>query len=396
LSEFTYSSPQSALEALLARIAPNATESVALVDAAGRVLAESIVADRDSPPCDVSAMDGFAVRAEDCGKEPLPIVGAPRIGVAPPPLAPRAALRIVTGAALPPGADAVVRHEDAHVEGDTMRAWIAIRPGTSIRRRGENLRAGSPVIPAGTIINPAVAGALATFGIARPLVHRSVRIAVMTSGDEIVSVESSPHEWHIRNSNGPALKAMFDGLPFVSPADARHVEDDEQSLREAVRESLERSDALVLTGGVSMGERDFIPSVLHSLGVEVLFHRLPQRPGKPILAGIAPRGQPVLALPGNPVSVLVTARRFVVPTLRRVAGVPTPEHVSAVTLEEADDAPIPLWWHRPVRLIGVGRGSLVAGRGSGDIASAARSDGFVEIPPNSSGAGPWPFLPWTA
>src|SRR5262249_19811723 len=147
-------------------------------------------------------------------------------------------------------------------------------------------------------------------------------------------------------------------------------------------------------GGVSMGERDLVPAALRDLGVRVIFHRLPQRPGQPLLAGVASGGRPVLALPGNPVSVLVTARRFACAALARRAGASALDQPAIVPLERGDDASIALWWHRPARLFAPGRAELVATRGSGDVASIARSDGFVEMPPNAKGAGPWSWFPW--
>lgn len=144
-----------------------------------------------------------------------------------------------------------------------------------------------------------------------------------------------------------------------------------------------------------MGHRDIVPEVLASLGVERVFHRVSQRPGKPLWAGIGPRGQAVLALPGNPVSVMVTARRFGAPALGRLAGVDRfggPD--GSVALEGADERAIPLWLHRLVRLSVPGRAERVATRGSGDVIGAAMSDGFVEMPPGETGAGPWPFYAW--
>src|SRR5690606_37122803 len=157
------------------------------------------------------------------------------------------------------------------------------------------------------------------------------------------------------------------------------------------------ADLVFITGGVSMGDRDYVPRALQDLGARTIFHKLPQRPGKPVLAAVFPGGVPVMALPGNPVSVPVTARRIGVPVPRRLAGFQAPKDVPPlVTLAPADTRTIDLWWHRPVQVTGPNRATLIANMGSGDVAGVAASDGFVEVPPGQSGAGPWPYFCWRA
>lgn len=391
---YEYDSPRDALAALLAEIRPVESERVALDTSIGRALADDVVADRDSPACDVSAMDGYALRASECAAS-LPVRGAVTIGREPAPLEPSTAMRIVTGGAIPRGADAVVKRESAVVRDDaiTLAGGAPILPGAHIRRQGENARRGDRVLVAGRVVTPAVVAALASFGIANPCVARRVRVAIVSTGDELLSVAASPTPWSIRDSNGPALAALVGMLPYASLVSCVRCPDDGEPLRAALAESLDRADALVVTGGVSMGERDCVPDALAELGVHRLFHRLPQRPGKPMLAGIAEGGRPVLALPGNPVSVLVTARRYAVAAIRRRAGLPM-ESRTDVTLAAADATTIPLWWHRLVRVDVDGRAHLIDSRGSGDVASLASSDGFLEVPPNTANAGPWPFYSW--
>lgn len=393
MDEFAYADPDAALAALLAAIEPVATERVPLRSALGRVLAEALRADRPSPPCDVSAMDGFALRVADLGRGALPIAGAVRIGGPPPSLPPGAALRIVTGAALPAGADAVIRHEDSVIDAGLLRATTVPKLGDHIRRAGENVGAGAIVIPDRTPIVAPVAGSLASFGAERPLVRRVVRVATVTTGDELDEVGATPPPWRIRDGNAIALEAMLGGRRWLEVIAPRRAPDEPQRLAAILRSALEDSDALLVTGGVSMGECDFVPEVLRSLGVAVLFHRLPQRPGKPLWTGVAPSGRPVLALPGNPVSVLVTARRFALPALARRAGFDLP-HPPAVRLKEPDERRIPLWWHRPVRISAPGIAQLLDTRGSGDVAGIGAADGFVEMPPRSGGEGPWPYFAW--
>lgn len=392
--------PRSAAGLLCALLEPVAEERIPLGEATGRVLAEAVLTDRPSPAADVSAMDGYAVRLDEARRSgTLPVVGEARIGAEPPPLPEGAALRIVTGAAVPPGADTVVRREDTR-ESETKVEFPAsaaqkYQPGANIRREGENAPAGTEVVGAGTVVTPAVAGALASFGCARPRVRKRVRVGVIVTGDEVLPADSIPSRWQLRDSNGPSLRALLGQIAWIEVMEQQRCGDDREELRRVVETALERCDALLLTGGVSMGTRDYVPSVLEEAGSRIVFHRVPQRPGKPVLGAIGPAGQAVLGLPGNPVSVLVTARRMALPALRRLAGFTDEPIPPVVTLPEPDGKRLDLWWHRLVRLTGPGAAALVEGRGSGDIAAAARSDGFIEVPPGQSGPGPWPFYAWT-
>lgn len=394
---FSIDSPAAAVAALCQRLQTVSTEVVDLEACTGRVLAEPLISDRPSPPLDASTMDGYAVRAADLANSRLAVAGDAAIGAAPGNLPAGACLRIVTGAPIPEGAEGVVRREDV-IEHDgaielkpgVLRNFV---PGMSIRRRGENAPIGTIIAEVGTLISPAVAASLATFGVSQPRVHRRIRAGVIVTGDELVAPHESPEPWQIRDGNGAALLAMFAGFAPLAPVELRRVRDQENDIQRAAAELLERCDALFFTGGVSMGHRDFVPSVLKVLGAETVFHRVPQRPGRPVLGAITPRGQPVMGLPGNPVSVLVTARRMAVPVTERLAGM-TPRNPPAVGLGGPDGKTIPLWWYRLVRVLSQGDAKLIDNRGSGDVAGAARADGFIEIPPNKSGPGPWPFYSW--
>ncbi|MEX0886389.1 MAG: molybdopterin molybdotransferase MoeA [Phycisphaeraceae bacterium] len=391
--------PAAALAALLDRLEPVNTETLAAHAAAGRVLAEPVRADRDSPAHDVSAMDGYAVRLADFAATQLPIAGEVITGSDPPAMPRAAALRIFTGGCVPAGADAVIRREDVDERPGHIRLRVpadTIRRGQNIRRRGENLTAGATVLDAGNPVHPAAAAALATFGHARPLVHRRVRLAALITGDELLPPTAAPEPWQLRDSNGPALHAMFAHLPWIDWQGAIHVRDALDKLTTAVRDRLASCDALLLTGGVSMGDHDHVPAAVRASGGEVIFHKLPIRPGKPLLAAVGPQGQAILGLPGNPVSVMVTARRFAAAALRQRAGFASADPPRPVVrLVDADDKTIPLWWHRPVRMTAPGEAELVATMGSGDVASTARSDGFIELPPDTAGKGPWPCWPWS-
>ncbi len=394
---FAFPAPRDALDALLASIEPLGSETVAWSEASGRVLAEAVVADRDSPSCDVSAMDGYAVRAADLAQGVLPVVGEAAIGRPPPPLPAGRALRIFTGGPVPSDADAVVRREDTEEHPDRIRVAPDLRlaEGANIRRRGENVRAGTRVVAPGALLDPAAMTALVSFGVARARVHRRVRVGVLVTGDELREVGADVAPWELRDSNGPALRALLASRPWLALEAVERVADDLRATTDAVGALLERCDALVLTGGVSMGDHDHVPDAVRKAGAEVVFHKLPIRPGKPLLAALGPRGQVILGLPGNPVSVMVTGRRFGVPALARRAGVARAERPRPVLeLVDRDARTLGLWWYRIVERVQDGRARLVPNQGSGDLVAAARSDGFVEIPPGDAGAGPWPFWTW--
>lgn len=394
---FEFALPSGALDALLTQLKPVGTETIALTNATGRVLAEPIVADRDSPACDVSQMDGYAVRLRDLDQPALEVAGEVMIGQAPPMLPEGKTLRIYTGAPVPDGAEAVIKREDVDEQPERIGLETTPKPaaGRFIRRRGENLRGGEEVLAAGSLITPAVMSALASFGVARPRVHARVRVGVIVTGSELVSVDGQPDPWQLRDSNGPALSALLSACSWVEVESHVRVVDDFDRLQAALADRLERCDGVLLTGGVSMGDYDHVPAVAASVGARTVFHKLPIRPGKPVLGAVGPKGQAILGLPGNPVSVMVTARRLAAPILRHLGGMidavwPAP----VVTLSNFDGKTLGLSWSRPVRIIGPGRAELVPGRGSGDMVSTARSDGFVEIPPGASGEGPWPFYRW--
>jgi molybdopterin molybdotransferase len=390
-------SPDAAVRALIARLAPVGTEHVALSDAAGRVLGQRLLSDRPSPAADVSAMDGYAARHADLARDRvLPVCGEVRIGREPIPLPPEKVLRIVTGAGIPPGADTVIRREDTEEYPDRIVIRAAPARGDNIRRRGENAAAGHEVVPLGTLITPPVAAALATFGCARPLVHRRVRLGVVVTGDEVQQVGADVTSWMLRDSNGPAVASIVANCRWIDCAAVRHAIDEPDVLRRTVRELLDACDAVVLTGGVSMGTRDFVPGALQALGSEIVFHGVRQRPGKPLLGALGPEGQAIFGLPGNPLAVMVGARRVAVPVLGHLAAMCAPPLPLAITVDMGEESPVDVWSHRPIRLTAPGRGELVATRGSGDVVAAALSDGFVEIPPNASTSGLWPYYAWTA
>lgn len=395
--EMSISSPvQRAIEHLASQLSPVGTTRVPIEQALGRILIEDLLADRDSPALAVSAMDGYAVRIEDVGCADLPIQATAAAGSAPLELLAGHAIRIFTGAAVPAGANCVVRREDTHESATVVRIDVppeSLHSGLCIRARGENSRRGATILPSGTLVNAATVVALASFGAGEVAVRPRVRVAILNTGDELAKPGEAVADWQIRDSNGPTLEACLAGLPWVEIVQRRHVSDRLAAVEEALESELNRCDAVLLTGGVSMGDTDFVPRAIANLGGEIHFHRLPIRPGKPVL-GAALDGKLLLGLPGNPVSVAVTARVFGLPLLRTLGGCSSGVPQPLVSLAEADDKCLDLIWYRLVEIDAEGQVRLLVSRGSGDVVSLSQSHGFVEVPVGASGSGPFRLTLW--
>jgi len=313
-----------ALETVLRAMRPLGSERVAIGDALGRVIVEDVVAPRDLPPWDNSSVDGYAVVAADLGgatpERPVRLAVIEEIPAGRMPehkVAPGSAARIMTGAPMPAGADAVVMVEDTALEGDRVLVRVAVERGESVRARGQDVRAGTVVIPAGRRARPAEVGMLASLGRAAVSVGRRPRIGILATGDELADLGDAERPDRIFNANSYAVAAQAAeaGGVAVLLGIARDRPDD---LRERLR-SLDGLDLLVVCGGVSVGKFDFVRDVLTELGMVMEFWRVAMKPGSPMAFGSV-RGKPVFGLPGNPVSSMVTFEVFVRPALLRMAG----------------------------------------------------------------------------
>lgn len=312
-----------ALERILSRVAPLPAREIPLLDAVGRTLANDVVADRDVPPFRNSAMDGYAVRGADVATAPtrLRVVGAVAAGGVPDrAVGPGEAMRIMTGAPLPDGADTIVRVEDTDNADDVVTVSAATPAGVSVRQAGEDLRRGEVVVAKGTVLRPAEIGMLASVGVGKPAVIARPRVAVVSTGDEIVDVAESPGPGKIRDSNryslGAAIWAAGCG-PWLRPV----VRDTPDALRAALRDAMD-ADAVVTSGGVSVGDHDWVKPVVSELGTIDLW-AIAIRPGRPLAFGelrADGRRMPVFGLPGNPVSALLTFELFVRPALLQMSG----------------------------------------------------------------------------
>lgn len=301
---------------MLERATPLAAEEVAVAAAAGRVAADDVRALVDLPPFPSSAMDGFAVRTADlpgtlrvAGES---AAGTPYAGT----VAVGEAVAISTGGVVPDGSDAVVPVENVVKHDNAVEIAEALDVGANVRPRGGDRRAGEVVVPSGTLIGPAHVAALAAAGVARLPCARRPRVAVVATGSELVPPGQELGPGQVYEANGAMLAAALDaGAEIVS---VETVGDDEDALRDVLARGLE-ADALVTSGGVSVGEHDLVRAVERELGVEEIFWRIAMRPGKPLAFGV--RGATlVFGLPGNPVSALVGCELFVKPALRALQG----------------------------------------------------------------------------
>jgi molybdopterin molybdotransferase len=380
---------------ILARVRPE-LERVALGAAAGRVLAQAVLADSDQPPFARSTRDGFACRAREIStKEFLPVAGATRAGEAPAsPLAAGAVWEIMTGAPVPAGADAVVMVE--HVEAMDGRVRLlaprVLSAGENIVARAAQARAGDELLSVGASVTYAQIALAAACGYAELEVFRRPRVAILTTGDELVAVEAQPGAGQIRNSNAPMLAALVTaagGEAWVLPTAA----DDAAALDEALAQAVE-ADLLLISGGVSAGKFDLVEPAVKRIGARFHFTGVRIQPGKPLVFGELPRGAggavPFFGLPGNPVSSAVTFLLFAAPMLGALAGrrVCGPRFALA-TLAAETRGKAGLTRFLPAYsdfgMGGLPQVKLVPWQGSGDLAALARSNCFLVIPEEASG-----------
>jgi molybdenum cofactor synthesis domain-containing protein len=299
-------------------------EEIVLTEALGRILAEDIVADTDLPPFDRSQMDGYALRAEEAQQTPaqLRVVGESIAGKGwHNELQPGTAIRIMTGAPVPVGADSVQQVELTRESEDRTIVEILqpVNVGRSIVKRGSEIRAGEIVLRAGEQINAAMISVLASFGYANVQVGRQPRVSVLATGSELVAVNQKPGQDQIRDSNNYSIGA-YAKLAGAQVKLLPLAGDEISLLKTQIAIAIERSDVVITSGGVSMGAYDFTKAALRELGANILFERVALRPGKPTVFGTMPNGTLVFGLPGNPVSVSVTFNLFARAALLRMQG----------------------------------------------------------------------------
>ncbi len=388
---------EQARQQILAHIQPLAPEAVPLLEALGRVLAEDIVSGEDIPPFANSAMDGYAVRAVDVsGAGPerpvsLPVAANLPAGAAPAgPLAPQTAIRIMTGAPMPPGADAVVPFEDtdegtagAGEVGGRIGILRAVGAGDNVRPAGEDVHRGEVVLERGALLRPPEIGLLASLGHPRLAVTRRPRVAVLATGDELVGIDQPLAPGKIRNSNGYSNAAQvlkYGGIPLLLPIARDTVADITARVEEGIAQG---ADLFLTSGGVSMGDYDLVKRVLHELG-HIDFWQVRMQPGKPMAFGHL-RGVPLLGLPGNPVSAMVVFEQFARPAILKMQGrrqLRKPE-VEVTLLDDVKAYPDRVRFLRAIvgqNVEGHWTARLTGPQGSGILSSMVRANGLAVIP----------------
>jgi molybdopterin molybdotransferase len=353
-------------------------ETIDISGAQGRVLAGPLVADRDYPPFNRAAMDGYALLyAElDSGQRSFGIVETIFAGqVNQGNISAGQCFKIMTGAAVPAPCDIIIRREDTiekngtvTILSDNCRVW------QNIARKGEDLSENETVLLTPALVNPSLTGILASLGKPSIRVEKLPRAAIFTTGDEVIAINQPVSKIQIRNSNQHLLKALLYNRK-VQPEICEHVRDEKSQLREAFEKAL-GLDILIMSGGVSAGDADYVPEVLEGLGVEKLFHKVAIKPGKPFWCGQMPNGGMVFALPGNPFSCLVTFTLFIDPYLRACSGL-QPKQVLRMPLIKGRTKKTSFDEFFPVRITGpVPQLESIYFNGSGDIRAGLGADGL--------------------
>jgi molybdopterin molybdotransferase len=378
---------EQANQLILSQLRNFRTETVPFEDALGKILAEDIRADRDLPPFNRVTMDGIAINSlaitqinsfrikatQAAGDVPIAIDETGQC------------VEIMTGAALSPTLDTVIRYEDVTISNGVATLLNGqFRKGQNIHFEGADKKKKDLMVAAGSRVTPAITGIAASVGKTELVVKKMPSVIIISSGDELVAVDEQPSPYQIRQSNGYTIKAALRQNGIV--ADMVHIPDDAAITRQQLEKSLAAYDVLLLSGGVSMGKFDYIPKALEELGVQKLFHKVQQRPGKPFWFGSDARGVLVFAFPGNPVATFMCLRRYFLTWLSATMGIPQQSQFAVLGVDFTFEPD--LGYFLQVKLSGNDQAQLVAtpleGNGSGDFANLADTDAFLELPQGRS------------
>ncbi|RDY61586.1 molybdopterin molybdotransferase MoeA [Flagellimonas nanhaiensis] len=378
---------EEALQKVLALTASYGNESIKLEHSLGRILAETIVADRDFPPFNRSTKDGIAINFDGLKSQnqQLKVEGIAQAGN--PQLSLKdtsACIEVMTGAIVPNNADTVVMYEHTSKQKDGFSVDKPIAKGQNIHPQASDIAMGEVLLHPGEIVTAAEIGVLASVGKADVVVKKTPKIAVISTGNELVDVSEVPEPYQIRKSNSHTVAALLQKEGIL--ADIHHILDDPATIKERLASCIHGYDVLILSGGVSKGKYDYLPELFEELGVKKIFHRVRQRPGKPFWFGKQDQTQTtVFSFPGNPVSTFVNYQVYFKPWLNKTLGVQTPQF--AVILEGTITNKIDLTVFVGVKTT-LKNGTLYAQQvsttGSGDLIGLSKIDGVVQLNPNEA------------
>ncbi|MCX5832137.1 MAG: molybdopterin molybdotransferase MoeA [Deltaproteobacteria bacterium] len=380
-----------AIEQILQTINPLGLERVNILDALGRVLGEDITAGRNIPPKDNSAMDGYALRFQDTiGASPHhPVVlevieDIPAGAIPQKSIAAGQSARIMTGAPLPVGADAVLKMEDTEKDGQKIRIMAEAQSGQDIRRAGEDVREGELVIPRGTSVRPAGIGMLASLGRSFVSVYQRPLIAVLATGNELLDIDESPSPWKIINSNSYSLasQALDCGALVMQMGIAKDKREDLLARFQAAM----RADVIISSGGVSVGDYDLVKDIMQEVGSRMQFWQVAMRPGKPLAFGRI-GNVPMFGLPGNPVSSMISFEQFIRPAILKMMGHQEIFRKTVRAVLQEDIEKRKGFTHFIRALVKAGAGgytvSTTGEQGSGILKSMVRANGLIVLPENT-------------
>ncbi|WP_347219977.1 molybdopterin molybdotransferase MoeA [Chryseobacterium sp.] len=375
---------QQAEDIILSQTNDFGTEYIAYDQALGRVLAENLTADRDLPPFNRPTVDGIAIRytAYEKGIRSFPIQGIQPAGEPSIPINSETdCIEIMTGAALDSSVDTVIRYEDISIHNGIANVSIDIKKGQNIHLKGRDKKEGEILVKAHQIITPAIIGIASSIGKTSIAVKKLPKIIIISTGDEMVSPESIPSPYQLRRSNGITIQSVL--KKYHIEADILHLNDDYEEIKKELSHSINTYDVLLMSGGVSMGKFDYLPQACEELGIEKLFHKIKQRPGKPFWFGKNNLQKLVFAFPGNPVSVFMCLHRYFIPWLEKSLEISGCSPGFAV-LQNDIEVPFSLQYFVQVKLGTNQLGQLTAEsvntNGSGDFSHLADTNAFMELP----------------
>lgn len=385
-------SPPEAIRLILHNAKLFPTEFIPLKEAVGRVLRENIISDRNQPPFDKALMDGVAISYDTWqkGQRKFSVEAIIPPGVLPKPLKnPANCVRIMTGAVIPKGCDCIIPIEQIHLEGDMAQSkdWTMIKKHQFIRFEAADGKKGETLLKSGCQLLAPHIGIAASIGKVKVKVSAMPKIAVIATGDELVDIHKPIKQYQTRLSNSYALQSLLKQTK-LGDAEIFHLRDNEKLMLQGIKSILGKFDILILSGGVSMGEFDYVPRVLSQAGIKQFFHKVSQKPGKPFWFGIAKNSKPVFALPGNPVSAQICAYRYIIPFLKKASGLDVKQEFIQVSDRINIQSDL-------THFLPVSKGRLVTVSGSGDFSSLAQADGFIEYESHKT-QNLWPYFSWRA